>query len=245
MSKRQELRERHRQARLRSRILVIGLVILIAILITLVLIIPGIKATQSANATNTAAFAGPVVVTPQAYTAQTDGRSLGDPHAPVKVVVYEDFRWSGCKNYSENLEPAFIHKYVETGKVHYTYAFFLTIDSMDHSGASRQAANAALCAAEQNKFWEYHDTLFANQFSESADLFSDARLVKMAGNLHLDMNAFNQCFQSKKDDAEIENDLNAVNALQMDRTPSVVVNGVLLPSYSQLDQAVDSALAGG
>ncbi len=244
MSRRQETRQRHRLQQIRNRFIMIGLVVAGAVLITFALVIPGIQATRGANATLTAAYANLVVVTPQAYSAKVDGSSLGDPNAPVKVTVYEDFRCSACKNYTQNLEPAFIHKYVETGKVRYSYGFYLVVDIIDKADASHRAANAALCAAAQNKFWEYHDTLYANQVTESPDLFTDSRLAQMAQNVGLDMNAFDQCYQARQYEPEIEKSMNAAQVLNIHSTPSVVVNGTLISSYSQLDQAVEAALAG-
>ena len=88
---------------------------------------------------------------------------LGDPNAPVKVDVYEDFRCSACLYYTQNVEPQIIQNYVETGKVYYTYHFFIVIDGNDGTDASYRSANAALCAGEQGHFWDYHDTLYANQ----------------------------------------------------------------------------------
>src|SRR5512140_478773 len=203
MSKRQEIREQRRKAQARNRIIFIALVVVGAAFVTFALILPGIKLSQNAQATQTALNGNPVVVTPRAFTAKVDGVHLGDPNAPVKVVAYEDFRCSSCLSYSQAIEPTVIQNYVDTGKVYYTYAFFLVIDGNDGSDASRRAANAALCAAAQNKFWPYHDTLYANQITESADWFTDQRLTKMAQSVGLDMTAFSQCYQAKKFDSEV------------------------------------------
>lgn len=229
---------------MRNRIILIGVMVVIAALVTFVLVIPGMKVSQNAKATQTALQSGVLVVTPQAFTAKVDGNHLGDPNAPVKVDIYEDFRCSACKNYSENLEPDFIHKYVETGKVYYTYVFYLVVDDIDGNDASHRAANAALCAAAQNKFWPYHDTLYANQVTEAPEIFTDSRLAQMAQNVGLDMAAFNQCYQARKFNSEVEKSIQTAQALTIHGTPSVVVNGTLLSSYSLIDQAVDSALAG-
>jgi protein-disulfide isomerase len=133
-----------------------------------------------------------VSITPKANYIQADGVHLGDPNAPVKVDVYEDFRCVACLNYTQNYEPQIIQTYVNTGKVYYTYHSFIVIDGYDNSGASYQAANAALCAAEQGDFWNYHDILFANQITEDASYFTNERLITMAQNLKLDMKVFNQ-----------------------------------------------------
>jgi len=244
MSKRQEIRERRRKAQFRNRIIVIGLVIISAVLITFALVLPGVTLAKNASATQTLLNGDPVVVTPQALTAKVDGRNLGDPNAPVKVVAYEDFRCSSCLSFTQNIEPTIIKNYVETGKVYYTYNIFIVIDGNDGSDASRRAANAALCASAQNKFWPYHDTLYANQITEGAEWFSDQRLTKMAQNIGLDMNAFTQCYQAKQFDSEITKDINQGIDLKVTGTPSIFVNGTAVQNFTQTTQAIDTALAG-
>ena len=137
-----------------------------------------------------------------------------------------------------------IQNYVETGKVYYTYHFFIVIDGNDGTDASYRAANAALCASEQGHFWDYHDTLYANQITESASLYTDARLVTMAENLKLDMTAFNQCYQAKKYASVISNDQATGQSLGVTGTPSIFVDGKLVSDFSQTAQAIDAALAG-
>jgi protein-disulfide isomerase len=133
---------------------------------------------------------------------------------------------------------------VETGKVYYTFNFYQVIDGNDGTDASYRSANAALCANEQGHFWDYHDTLYANQVSESASLYTDARLVTMAENLKLDMTAFNQCYQAKKYASVVSNDVAKAQSLGVSGTPSIFVNGKLVSDFSQTAQAIDAALAG-
>ena len=247
MSKRQEIRERRRREQLRNRIIVILLVVVGALLVTFTLILPSLNnARTAANATKTAENATPVpvvTITPRVFNTKVDGLHLGDPNALVKVDVYSDFRCSACLYYVQNLEPEIIQKYIETGKVYYTFHNYIVIDQ-DGTDASYRSANAAMCANEQNRFWDYHDTLYANQITESASLFTDARLVKMAENLKLDMTAFNQCFQAKKYASVVKNDITQGQSLKITGTPSIFVNGTLLSNFQQITQAIDTALAG-
>jgi protein-disulfide isomerase len=248
MSKRQEIRERRRREQIRNRVIVILLVVVGALLVTFALILPSIgKATTAANATKTAENSTPlpvVTITPLVFNTKVDGTHLGDPNAPVKVDEYVDFRCSGCMYYVQNIEPQIIQNYVETGKVYYSYHSFIVIDSHDGTDASLRSANAAMCASEQNRFWDYHATLFANQVTEDASLFTDARLVTMAVNLKLDMTAFNQCYQAKKYASVVQQDIAQGQSLNLTGTPSVFVNGTLVSNISQLTQTIDAALAG-
>ena len=247
MSKRQEIRQRRQRERLRSRLLVIALVVAGALLVTFALILPSINNVRnSTSATQTAESIGMsavVTIVPRVINAPVDGVHLGNPNAAVKVDVYEDFRCSSCLYYTQNLELQIITNYVETGKIYYTYHAFIVIDGNDGNDASRRSANAALCAGEQGHFWDYHDTLYANQVSESASLFSDARLVSMAQNLGLDMTAFNLCYQAKKYDQNIAADITKGEALNITGTPTIFVNGKPV-TMSNVTSAIDNALAG-
>ena len=85
------------------------------------------------------------------------------------------------------------------------------------------AALAANCAHEQGKFWEYHDNLFKNQEALEAD-----NLKKYAADLKLDTKKFNDCFDSKKYQSAIQQDMTEGNADGVSGTPAFFVNGRLL-----------------
>ena len=131
MSKRQEIRQRRQRERTRNRILVISLVAVGALLVAFAFIRPMVLKTQ---ATASATQASVISITPKAITAQVNGVHLGDPNAPVKVDVYEDFRCSVCQYYTQNYEPQIIQTYVDTGKVYYTFHSYIVIDGNSGSG---------------------------------------------------------------------------------------------------------------
>jgi protein-disulfide isomerase/uncharacterized RDD family membrane protein YckC len=185
-----------------------------------------------------------VTITPRVFNTRVDGTYLGDPNAPIKLDLYADFRCSACVYYLQNIEPQIVQAYVETGKVYYSFHLFNVIDMGDGTDASYRAANAALCAGEQNRFWDYHDTLFANQITEDAAYFTDARLFTMAENLNLDITAFTHCYQAKSYAGTIQNDLVEARRLNITGAPSVFVNGQFVSNFVQTAQAIDTALAG-
>jgi protein-disulfide isomerase len=241
MSKRQEIRLRHQRQRMRNRIVVIALVAVGALLIGYAFISPLV--TKNKSATNESQ--NPVIaITPVPISAAADGVHLGDPNAPVKMDIYSDFRCSACKYYSENFESQIISDYVSTGKVYYTYHTFIVIDGHDGTSASYNAANAAMCAADQGRFWDYKTTLFANQITEDAFRFSDERLSKMAENLNLDVNAFNTCYVAKRFAPEVNADITQAQNLALNHTPTIFVNGASVDNFSDLTARIDAALAG-
>jgi protein-disulfide isomerase len=242
MSKRQEIRERRRREHIRNRLIVILLVVVGALLITFTLVLPNLKGPDVGNI---------ALITPAARTAAVNKTSMGDPNAPVKVDVWEDFQCSGCLAYTKNLAPQILQAYVETGKVYYTFHIYPFIDG--GQGESHQAANAAMCAAAQNRFWDYHDMLFANWLGENAGSYTDPRLVVFAQKIGLDMTAFNQCFQANIYADQIAQDVQAGAKLGVPPTPGIFVNGQMvissagqnyLPSFEDISRAIDLALQG-
>jgi len=240
LSKRQAMREkRQRQARI-QRLAIIGAIVLGALLLAFVLIYPNVKPIGEV-----------VTVTPRAYL-QVDGTTLGNPDAKVSVDVWEDFQCPACRNYSDNTEPLIIQNYVDTGKVRYTFHQYPFIDDFAATNESDQSANASMCAAEQNRFWEYKEILFANWNGENLGSFADRRLIAFAEAINLDMDAFRTCFRENRYKERIDQDFDAGKNLGTSSTPSIFVNEQLvlnsqgenyIPAYEDIAAAIEAALA--
>ncbi|GAB4579134.1 MAG: DsbA family protein [Anaerolineales bacterium] len=174
-----------------------------------------------------------------------DGRQLGNPDAPVVMEVFEDFQCPACRSFTEDVEPALIENYIKTGQVLFIYRFYPFLDDRSTTKESDQAANASMCAAEQDRFWDYHDMLFANQAGENRNAFSNRRLQAFAETLGLDMEGFNACFEDNKYRAEINQDLALARERLVTGTPTVFINGQILPnfSYATISGAIEAALA--
>jgi len=99
-----------------------------------------------------------------------------------------------CERFYKETEKQIEDTYVADGTVHFVYRSFGGFIGPE----SQAAAEAAYCAGDQNKYWEYHDILFANQTGENVGAFADRRLQAFAEALSLDMTAFNDCFNSNK-----------------------------------------------
>jgi protein-disulfide isomerase len=107
-----------------------------------------------------------------------------------------------------------------------------------------------MCALEQDKFWNYHDILYANQgAAENAGAFSDKRLQVFAESLGLDMTAFNKCFNADKYKADIQAELQQGKDAGVTGTPTIFINGKLFSGgyvpYSQIQSGIEAALASG
>src|SRR5690606_22400224 len=122
---------------------------------------------------------------------ETSGLSMGNPAAPIVVEEFSDFQCIACFRFWQNYEEDFISRYVATGDVLFKYVPFSFLGD-----ESIQAAEAAYCALDEGKFWDYHDTLFLNWNGENTGNFSDKRLVAFAGALGLDEGNFRTCLNS-------------------------------------------------
>jgi protein-disulfide isomerase len=180
---------------------------------------------------------------------KADGVAAGDPNAKVRIDVYEDFQCPACRQYTQSLEPQLMRNDVTSGRVYYVFHSFLVIDQATWDSAqkeSHQAANAAMCAADQNRFWDYHDILFNNWTGENVGDFTDPRLIAYAQSLNLDMKKFNACFKANSFKGKIDADIASGKKLGVDGTPSIFVNGVqvtpgYMPTYDLILQAVTAA----
>jgi protein-disulfide isomerase len=163
-----------------------------------------------------------------------NGNSLGDPNAPIQIIEFGDFQCPFCKRFHVETEPLLISKYIETGKVYFTYRSAGNWVSKNiglGSTESQDAALAAYCAADQNKFWEMHDALFANNRDmEDQGSFTSDRLTVIAQNVGLDMTTYQDCYDSGKYANRVQQDYADTLAAGIQGTPSFVViykvNGV-------------------
>ncbi|MCI0477574.1 MAG: DsbA family protein [Anaerolineales bacterium] len=108
--------------------------------------------------------------------------------------------------------------YVKTGIVRYGYQHMAFLGP-----ESRWAAEASECAAEQGRFWEYHDRLFTSQGSAGA--FSKENLKKFAADLRLDTTKFNTCLDSGKFASLVDKETTNLQSLGVESTPSFLING--------------------
>jgi len=215
LSKRQEFREKRRREEQRNRWLWIGLIIIGALLVVFFFVYPQLKPIAAVQP-----------VTPVARP-NASGSSAGDPNAPVKLVEFSDFQCPFCKQYWQQTEAQILDAYVKTGKVFYTdrSAGNWVSGNIGQGGTeSQDAAMAAYCATDQNKYWEMHDALFTNVIGEDAGSFTQRRLQAIAQSVGLDMNAFNSCYSSQKYLNQVNQDYKDALAAKIQGTPFFVIS---------------------
>lgn len=244
-SKREEIREKRRKQQQRQRLLIVAIILGVTLILLGVVVIPGII--QRAQDSSTPV--GDIVIITPYPRPNAQGTALGDPNAPVKIDIFEDFQCPSCQLYTEQIAKQVIDTYVATGKVYYTFHQFPIVDRNAALKESHQAANASMCASEQGRFWDYHDMLYANWNGENQGSLRDKRLIAFAEAIGLDMNAFQTCFSENRYKDQINADLALGNKWGVKGTPSLFVNGLLIrpgyvPQFTDIQQAVEAALGG-
>lgn len=169
---------------------------------------------------------------PEALISAAKGETLGEPGARARVLVFSDFTCPGCKSWSTAIEPQLKQEFVEGGQVRLEYYDFPLGGSGQHRH-SFVAARAARCAADQDRFWDYHDVLFARQsewsFASSPPL---DEFIEYAGQLGLDTNAFESCVNSERHaDVVSANHLLGEN-LGVSGTPTVFIGNRSVRDWS-------------
>ena len=211
MTKKEEIRKQREMQKKRNRILVVAGIVVFAILLVLAVTLPQLKANSVPIGT---------IKLPDPITRpNVNGLTMGDSKAPIVLEVYSDFQCPFCKKFTAEIEPGIVKDFVATGRVYYKYIPYRVIGP-----ESDAAASAAYCAGDQNKFWEYHDILFANQTGEEVGDFSDKRLLAYAEKIGLDTARFNTCYTSNKYINQLQLDMNSGKQAKVDGTPSIYVN---------------------
>jgi len=212
--------------------------------IALAVVIVGAALVLSASKTS-GGLMTPTVLTPTTIT--WSGRTLGNANAPVTVDLYADFRCSACYAFTTGgTEASLVSDYVATGRAKVVFHDRLVIDQGTGESASRDAANAAWCAADQNLFWAMHDWLYANDGagSEAASAFTAARLSDIGKAAGLDMTKYQSCLDAGTHNTAIAAE-DAGERAVITGTPTIKVNGATTSdnSYGSIKAAIDAAPA--
>lgn len=186
------------------------------------------------------------VIMPELQIAQiTDGLTMGDPNAPVKVIEFADYQCPGCGYYWSEMEPQIIADYIDTGKVFFTFVPFSFLGSYGTDpnwDESIKAAEAAYCANDQGAFWQYRAILFANQSGENEGAFSRDRLLTFADVSGLDYFVFMDCLDSGKYTQTVNDDYDFAVQQGSTFTPSFLIEDTIVDS-SQLIDSIESSIS--
>lgn len=166
-------------------------------------------------------------------TYAADDPVRGNPKAPVTIVEFTDFQCPYCKRSQDTLK-----------QVEQTYPKDVKLVArmypLPFHNRAKPAAEAAMCAKEQGKYWEYREKLFDKQELEDADF------QRYAQEVGLNSKKFNKCLADNKYDARIASDIADGQKFGVSGTPAFFVNGEMINGaqpFPAFQTAIDSALA--
>ena len=175
---------------------------------------------------------------PEKFAVSIDDDSVkGSDDAPITMIEFSDYECPFCERFYLQTLPNIQKDYIDTGKVKYVFRDY---PLSFHLNATK-AAEAAECAGEQKKYWEYHDTLFQHQ-----NALDNKSLKQYALNLGLDTAAFNQCLDSGAMAGEVQKDFQEGSRLGIRGTPSFFINGTRVVGaqpYDAIKQIIERELA--
>jgi protein-disulfide isomerase len=169
-------------------------------------------------------------------------RIQGSPTAPIWVIEVSDFQCPYCKQWHDQTYKKLRDEYVSTGKIRLAYVNF-PLAQHAHAGP---AAEAAMCAGAQGKFWEMHDALFTSQDKWAGLPSSAAHFHSLARATGVDLARWLECVRSGKMRPWIQADHDRAERAGAASTPSFMIGDQLLVGAQPIENlrsAIDSALA--
>ena len=213
MSKKDERRQRRQAEARRRQLTLIGGIVIVAVAIVAWIVWQNNKPI------------GEIVSIPTQTYAQANGKTLGDPAAPVTIILFSDFQCPICKVFADNVEKQVLATYVDTGRAKLEYHHYIVIDGNVGGSESRDAAEASECANDQGQFWNFHDLLYANQGArEGGGAFTIRRLKAMGAGMGLDSATFDACVDSSQHADLVRADEALALQYGVNGTPSVFIN---------------------
>jgi protein-disulfide isomerase len=167
--------------------------------------------------------------------------------AQVAIIEYADFECQFCGDFMREVYPQIAENYIKPGKVKY---FYRDLPMRSHTHALA-AARAARCAGEQDKFWQMHESLFADQAA-----LAEKDIVGRAAAIGLNASKFNECLSSERYTDDIRRSTSEAQKMGINGTPTfllgvVEANGdvtriktfVGAPPYENFKSEIDGLLA--
>lgn len=163
-----------------------------------------------------------------------DPMARGRVDAPVVLVEFEDFRCPFCAKFATDTAPELIDRYVDKGE--------LRIEWRDYpifGDKSTQAAKAGRAAAEQDKFWEFHDGVFADAPSHGHPDLPMDELVEHAEDADIDIDKFKSDMKDSEIKDALDSDISLGTQIGVQSTPAFFINGEPIMGAQPLDTFVD------
>ena len=190
--------------------------------ITAALMVPSQEAPATTTNEKSAATQSVEQITTQLLSPSIAGApALGSDNAKVTIVEFGDYQCTWCHRWHEGTKDTLVADYVDTGKVRFLFKDFPINDLSDR--ASSLAAEASYCAADQGKYWEYHDKVYSSWQGENTGWVTRTSLEQFAKDVDVrDMPAFSGCLDSGKYTSVVKDNYDLARSIGLDATPSFI-----------------------
>ena len=143
---------------------------------------------------------------------------LGNPDAKITIVEFGDYQCTFCYKFHDETMKKIDQEYIKTENVNFVYRDFPL-----NGPQSILASEASYCAQKQNKFWEYHDTLYNNWGGENTGWITKNVLLGFANDIKLDLDSFSQCLENSEFKQKVLDNEQFAREIGIDATPSFLI----------------------
>ncbi len=149
--------------------------------------------------------------------------ALGSSKAKVTMVEFGDYQCHFCAAFQRDTKDSILQNFVNTGQVRFLFKDF-TINDKPGDKASTLAAEASYCAADQGKYWQYHDEIYKNSKGENVAWVTKDILKQFASNVNIpNIKKFSECLDSQNHSNIVEQNDNLANSMGLQATPSFIL----------------------
>ena len=169
----------------------------------------------------------------------------------VTMVEFGDYQCQYCARFHNETKDQIMDNFVNTGELRFVFKDFV-INDLPSDRASTLAAEASYCAADQGKYWQYHDVLYDNSRGENTGWVTEDSLKQFATRIGIqNLTEFSGCLQNHAHQDLVEANTQLANGLGLRSTPSfVIISNETVPiaiegaqPYTVFKQAIDDVLA--
>lgn len=161
----------------------------------------------------------------------------GGPNAAITIIEFSDYECPFCRRWHQEVLPRIEEKYGD--QVRIVYRDFPLYNIHANAGPAAEAAN---CAGDQNRYWEFSDRLFSGEMALGRQTYE-----AYAKELNLDLDTFTQCLDDQRYKAEVDADFTYASELGVRSTPTFFINGLAVVGaqpFEVFEQIIDMELAG-
>ena len=157
--------------------------------------------------------------------------ALGSSTADITMIEFADYQCQSCAKFQREVRDDILRNFVNTGQVRFLFKDFIVNNDMPTTTTtttgdepSTLAAEASYCAAEQGKYWEYHNKLYQNAGAENTDWVTIDNLKQIANNAGIgDQMQFSGCLESHKHSKTVKENDDLARSIGLQSTPTFIL----------------------